>query len=79
MSKKIGSLEGLVQTKSQMKPAIASAQEVLADPPAGRLYQLSVKIPDNVYTQLKIAGVKLRRTNQDILAEALQDWLARNG
>ncbi|GAB7082401.1 hypothetical protein [Megalodesulfovibrio paquesii] len=81
MSKKIQSLEGLVQTKNPPKVVAAPANSALPVPEAsaGRLYQLSVKVPDSIYTQLKIAGVKLRRTNQDILVEALQDWLARNG
>lgn len=40
---------------------------------------LTVKVDDNTYVRLCTLGATQRRTNQDILHEALRDYLERAG
>jgi hypothetical protein len=40
---------------------------------------LTLKVDEKTYVRLCTIGAKLRRTNQDILNEALQEYLKRLG
>ena len=44
-----------------------------------KTWALTVKVDDGVYDRLLKLGATQRRTNQDILAEALKEYLTREG
>ena len=41
--------------------------------------KLTVRLPSEVATKLKIAAANTGRSVQDIAGEAVMDWLAKNG
>jgi hypothetical protein len=48
-----------------------------ATPPKSNPVALTVKVDDETYVRLCTLGATQRRTNQDILREALDDYLER--
>ncbi len=59
---------------------LASPSVVLDDKatsPKSKPVALTVKVDDNTYIRLCTLGATQRRTNQDILREALHDYLER--
>lgn len=59
---------------TQRKPVPSAAKTSDA-----RLVALTLKVDEKTYVRLCTLGATKRRTNQDILAEALREYLKRSG
>lgn len=84
--KKTASLgAGLIATKGKAAPSAeiqrSSPQEAVATQPksAEKRTAITVKLLDGPYQRMKIYGASNRKTNQDMMEEALEEYLAKRG
>ncbi|GGE88978.1 hypothetical protein [Niveispirillum cyanobacteriorum] len=72
----------LIARKGEAAPVTVSAPPTSPQAPAVALkgtagtIAVTVRLDPERYERLKLQGVRARRTNQDILVEALDTWLA---
>ena len=66
-------------TKKAPIPATKRTSRKPAAPNTGKPVALTLKVSQALYERLCLFGAKQRRTNQDILNEALQEYLKRVG
>jgi hypothetical protein len=83
--KKTASLgAGLIATKGKAAPSAEiqrSSQEQTSVQPkaAEKRIAITVKLLEGPYQRMKIYGASNRKTNQDMLEEALEEYLAKRG
>ena len=63
--------------KSGAKRPAPKKRVVSAQPPKSDLVALTVKVDHNFYVRLCTVGATLRRTNQDILYEAVKQYIEK--
>jgi len=72
---------GLVATKGEAKPAVvmpAASITRASNKDRGEQKALTLKLDRSRYTALKQFGIACDKTNQDILVEALDEYLAKH-
>lgn len=79
----------LIARKGEAMPATPASHQVEQPPPPATtavtavpskdMVALSLRLDQDRYERLKIAGVRLRQKSQTILVEALDHWLEKNG
>ena len=73
---------GLIARKGEAAPVAVSAPPTPAPAAAPKgtagTIAVTVRLDPDRYERLKLQGVRTRRTNQDILVEALDAWLTRH-
>ena len=79
-------LDSLIQRKGSARRPVETpqrGQEKPRHPPANaaepRTKAMTLKLTERDYTRLIRAGVSPRRTNQDMMEEAVLAWLDANG
>jgi hypothetical protein len=63
--------------KNQRVASLKATSPKKADPPKSKPVALTLKVDDQTYVRLCTLGATQRRTNQDILREALHEYLDR--
>lgn len=82
MTRKQGEgLDGLIQRKGAARRPQEDAQRGLPPPAAAepRTKAMTLKLTERDYTRLIRAGVSPRRTNQEMMEEAVLAWLNDHG
>ena len=70
----------MAMRKSGRKPGLARSRSASAEVAIkAKLVALTVKVDNKTYVRLCTLGATQRRTNQDILREAVQQYLDRVG
>lgn len=64
--------------ESAAAPAVAAPALAPSHQAVGRVRAMTVKVDEARYQALKLAGLRLGRTSQDIFLEALDAWLKRH-
>ena len=69
----------MATSKTGRSPGSRKKQTAQLPIPDAKPVALTVKVPQQTYVRLCTLGATKRRTNQDILREALEEYLDRAG
>jgi hypothetical protein len=73
----VGAMKMARKGKKQDRASLTVPSAKVMIPPKSKPVALTVKVDDQTYVRLCTLGATQRRTNQDILREALHEYLER--